>query len=93
MAANDAVRKSRILQTRVQRKYYDNNVALAYGQLFKSMANGILATLYPEKSFNLVSQKSITDGELRAGFKTGFPAYSYQWQCRDGYFAFCADER
>ena len=73
--------------------FIDNNVALSYAQLFKSMGDGILATLYPEKAFNLVSQKKITDGDLRAGFKTGFPAYSYQWQCKDGYFALCVDER
>lgn len=73
--------------------FIDNNVAMAYMQLFQSMANGILATLYPEKTFTLSGKKAITDGELRAGFKTGFPAYSYQWQCKDGYFALCVDER
>lgn len=70
----------------------DSHVAAAYMQLFQSMAKGILSILHPNTEFTISRQRSITDGELRASFKKGFPAYSYQWQCKDGYFALCVEE-
>lgn len=70
----------------------DKVVMAAFVQVAQSMARGSLGILYPQSNYTLKSHLSMEANEFKRKYSEGYPEYSMEFKCEEGFLALCVEK-